>query len=213
MTGWPVHRRTRAGVSRSFQSLELFESSTVRENLGVASDPAGTLTYLADLVAPRRSPLSPAAVAVVRELELEDLLDVTVSELPYGSRRLVAIARAVASEPSVLLLDEPAAGLDSVETRELARALRRLVDGWGIGVLVIEHDMSFVMSLCDELVVLNFGHQIARGTPDEVRRDPDVVAAYLGEELVPLTTEATDGEAFPVSVPSLSGIAASNEER
>lgn len=182
VTAWPVHRRTRAGISRSFQSLELFESSTVRENLAVASDPAGTRAYLTDLVRPQRSPLTPAALAAVRELGLESDLDTTVSALPYGRRRLVAIARAVAGEPSVLLLDEPAAGLDSTETAELARVLRRLVDGWGIGVLVVEHDMSFVMSVCDELVVLNFGHQIARGTPDVIRRDPDVIAAYLGEE-------------------------------
>lgn len=182
VTGWPVHRRTRAGVSRSFQSLELFESSTVRENLAVASDPAGGRTYLTDLVRPRRSPLTPAALAAVRELGLESDLDTTVAALPYGRRRLVAIARAIAGEPSVLLLDEPAAGLDSVETAELGRAIRRLVEGWGIGVLVVEHDMSFVMSVCDELVVLNFGHQIARGTPEEIRRDPEVVRAYLGGE-------------------------------
>jgi ABC-type branched-subunit amino acid transport system ATPase component/branched-subunit amino acid ABC-type transport system permease component len=182
ITRLPVHRRTRAGVSRSFQSLELFESSTVRENLAVASDPAGTRAYLTDLVAPRRSPLTPAALAAVRELGLDDVLDIPVSTLSYGRRRLVAIARAVAGEPLVLLLDEPAAGLDSAETAELARVLRRITESRGIGVLVVEHDMSFVMSLCDELVVLNFGHQIARGTPGEVRRDPEVVAAYLGAE-------------------------------
>jgi sulfate-transporting ATPase len=181
VTAWPVHRRTRAGLSRSFQALELFESSTVRENLAVASDPAGTKTYVTDLVAPRRDPLTPAALAAVHELGLTDALDLTVAELPYGRRRLVAIARAMASAPSVLLLDEPAAGLDSAETAELARALRRVVTAWGLGVLVVEHDMSFVMSLCDEIVVLNFGHQIARGTPAEVRADPEVVAAYLGE--------------------------------
>jgi sulfate-transporting ATPase len=155
------------------------------------------------MVAPKRSPLSPAAIAAVRELELEEYLDVVVSELPYGRRRLVAIARAVAGEPSVLLLDEPAAGLDSVETAELARVLRQLVDGWGIGVLVIEHDMSFVMSLCDELVVLNFGHQIARGTPEEVRADPDVVAAYLGEDLAARTSEPET--AVPAGLASMEG--------
>ncbi|MDN5915694.1 MAG: ATP-binding cassette domain-containing protein, partial [Pseudonocardia sp.] len=198
VTGWPVHRRTRAGLSRSFQALELFESSTVRENLAVASDPAGTTTYLTDLVAPRRNPLTPAALAAVRELGLGDCLDVTVASLPYGRRRLVAIARAMAGGPSVLLLDEPAAGLDSAETAELARALRRLVDAWTIGVLVVEHDMPFVMSLCDEIVVLNFGHQIARGTPDEVRADADVIAAYLGEEHLDATGD-TAGDAIPTA--------------
>src|SRR5690606_33087058 len=134
-------------------------------NLAVASDPAGSRTYLTDLVAPKHSPLSPAALAAVRERRLEHDLDTPVAALPYGRRRLVAIARAVAGEPSVLLLDEPAAGVDSTVTAVLARVLRRLVDAWGIGVLVVEHDMSFVMNVCDELVVLNFGHQIARGTP------------------------------------------------
>jgi ABC-type branched-subunit amino acid transport system ATPase component len=82
----------------------------------------------------------------------------------------------------VLLLDEPAAGLSSGETLELARVIRRLADAWGLGVLVIEHDMAFVMSLCDKLVVLNFGQQIASGTPEQVRSDPEVIRAYLGEQ-------------------------------
>jgi ABC-type branched-subunit amino acid transport system ATPase component len=181
--GWPVHRRTRAGLSRSFQSLELFESSTVRENLGVASDAGSKADYVTDLVAPKKSPLSPAAVAVVKELELEPLLDERVSELPYGKRRLVAIARAIATSPSVLLLDEPAAGLSSAETRELATIVRRLADEWGLGILVIEHDMAFVMRICDEIVVLNFGRQIAQGPPAQIRRDPEVIAAYLGEDI------------------------------
>lgn len=168
ITGLPVYQRTRAGISRSFQSLELFESSTVRENLSVASDPIKGSSYFTDLVAPKVSPLSPAAVAAVLELDLEQYLDTVISDLPYGTRRLVAIARAIASEPSILLLDEPAAGLSSTETQELAVVIRRLVNEWGIGVLVIEHDMAFVMSLCDEIVVLNFGNQIARGTPAEV---------------------------------------------
>ncbi|MTD17108.1 ATP-binding cassette domain-containing protein [Nakamurella sp. YIM 132087] len=197
MNGWPVHRRTRAGVSRSFQSLELFESSTVRENLGVASDPSAAASYVKDLVAPSRSPLSPAAVAAVCELDLVDSLDTVVSDLSYGRRRLVAIARAIATQPSVLLLDEPAAGLSSGETLELARVVRRLADAWGLGVLVIEHDMAFVMGLCDKVVVLNFGRQIASGTPDEVRADPEVIRAYLGEQS---TARPAGGSAGPVPV-------------
>jgi sulfate-transporting ATPase len=179
---WPVYRRTRAGVSRSFQQLELFESATVRENLMVASDGYSPLPYVTDLVRPTNPPLSATALAAVTELELQQYLDQRVSDLPYGRRRLVAIARAVAVAPSILLLDEPAAGLSATETAELATVVRRLAQEWELGILVIEHDMSFVMSVCDRITVLDFGRQIATGTPAEIRSDPAVIAAYLGEE-------------------------------
>jgi sulfate-transporting ATPase len=104
-----------------------------------------------------------------------------VQDLPYAQRRLLAIARAIASQPSVLLLDEPAAGLGDIETAELSHLVRRLADDWGFAVLLIEHDMNFVMSVCDRIVVLDFGRQIAEGTAEEVRNNPIVVAAYLGE--------------------------------
>ncbi|MBM3678224.1 MAG: ABC transporter ATP-binding protein [Actinobacteria bacterium] len=180
--GWPVFRRARAGVSRSFQQLELFESSTIRENLKVASDGYSTTPYLKDIVIPTNPPLSSTATAAVKILELEQYLDTKVSDLPYGRRRLVAIARAIAVSPSVLLLDEPAAGLSGTETQELVTVVRRLAHEWGLAVLVIEHDMSFVMNVCDRITVLDFGRQIATGTPAEIRRNPAVIAAYLGEE-------------------------------
>ena len=112
---------------------------------------------------------------------LEPQLDQQVSDLPYGKRRLLAIARAVATRPSVLLLDEPAAGLGDVETVELANLVKGLARDWGIAVLLVEHDMTFVMSVCDELVVLDFGRKIAQGSPEEIRSDPAVIAAYLGD--------------------------------
>jgi sulfate-transporting ATPase len=182
LSSLPVYRRARAGVSRSFQQLELFESNTVRENLMVASDGYSLVPYVTDLVRPTNPPLSSTATAAVRELALEQYLDTRVSDLPYGRRRLVAIARAIAVAPSILLLDEPAAGLSATETAELATVVRRLAQEWRLGVLVIEHDMSFVMSVCDRITVLDFGLQIASGTPAEIRADPAVVAAYLGEE-------------------------------
>jgi sulfate-transporting ATPase len=126
-------------------------------------------------------PLPTSVVAAIREFGLEDDLDRLVQDLPYARRRLLAIARAIASQPSVLLLDEPAAGLGDVETAELVHLVRRLADDWGFAVLLIEHDMNFVMSVCDRIVVLDFGHQIAEGTPEEIRNNPAVVAAYLGE--------------------------------
>ncbi len=179
----PAYRRARAGVSRSFQSLELFEDLTVLENLRTASDQRDWLSGLTGLVWPADPPLPPAAVAAIREFGLEDDLHRTVTDLAFGRRRLVGIARAVATQPSILLLDEPAAGLGDAESAELAALVRRLADEWGIGILLVEHDMRFVMDVCDRIVVLDFGRTIGSGTPEEIRRDPAVVAAYLGEPL------------------------------
>jgi sulfate-transporting ATPase len=181
MTRWPTFRRARAGVSRSFQSLELFEGVSVGENLLTASEERDFAAYATNLVWPGRRSYAAAAVAAIREFGLEPDLEVHPSELPYGRRRLVAIARAMASEPSVLLLDEPAAGLDEHEVAEFASLIRRLADTWGLAILVVEHDMSLVMSICDEITVIDFGREIAAGTPQEIRSNPAVIAAYLGE--------------------------------
>ena len=174
--------RARLGMSRSFQSLDLFEDLSVLDNLRTASDTRHWATPLADLFWPRTPPLSAEAVAAVDAFGLADCLDTLVKDLPYGQRRLLSIARAVAARPSVLLLDEPAAGLGEQESTELAALVRTLPDRWGIAVLLVEHDMNVVMSVCDELVVLNFGAPIATGTPAEVRADPHVIGAYLGTE-------------------------------
>jgi len=179
---WSATRRARAGMGRSFQSLELFEDSTVLENLRAASDPRDLGSYLRDLVWPVDVPLPDNVISTIREFELAEDLDRMVEDLPYGRRRLLAMARAVATESSVLLLDEPAAGLGDAETAELAHLVGRLAREWGIAVLLVEHDMNFVMAVCDELVVLDFGRQIASGPPASVRNDPAVIAAYLGEE-------------------------------
>ena len=182
ITRWAPYRRSRAGLSRSFQSLELFDDLTVRENLLSAADPRDRLAYVTDLVFPGRPPLPAPVVAAVEELGLAPLLDRRAEDLSYGQRRLVAIARAVASSPSVLMLDEPAAGLDETESAELGRLVRRLADEWGMGVLLIEHDVALVLENADRVVVLDFGHKIADGVPSEIRTDPAVRKAYLGEE-------------------------------
>ena len=178
----PAMKRARAGVARSFQSLELFEDSTVFENLSVAADPQDLRSYALDLVWPINPPLPPEVVRAVLEFQLDQDLHRDVRDLSYGKRRLLAIARAVAMSPSVLLLDEPAAGLSSTESTELARVVRRLAEDWGMAILVVEHDMNFVMGVCDQVMVLDFGNLIASGSPGQIRSDPAVIAAYLGDD-------------------------------
>jgi sulfate-transporting ATPase len=193
---WSPRRRARAGIGRSFQSLELFEDMTVRDNLRTASDRRDTLAYLTDLAWPRNPGLPGTAVAALREFGLDADLDRMPSELPYGRRRLVGIARAVASEPSILMLDEPAAGLDERESRELGELVRRLAKDWGLGILLVEHDVALVMSVCDRIVALDFGCVIAEGTPEEIRGSAAVVSAYLGE---PADDDAGSEAAIPAT--------------
>ena len=143
---------------------------------------AGRGAYITDLVRPGDRPLNGTAIAAVQEFGLEAELERRPDELPLGKRRLVAIARAVAAKPSVLLLDEPAAGLDELETAELGQLIRRLATEWGLAVLVIEHDVSLVLSISDRIEVLQFGRTLASGTPAEIRADQRVIDAYLGRD-------------------------------
>jgi sulfate-transporting ATPase len=177
---WSPDRRARAGVSRSFQSLELFDSLSVRDNLHVACDSATRLVFLTDLVHPARQSMSSTAQEAIDDFGLGATLDRRPDDLPYATRRLVAIARAVATSPSVLLLDEPAAGLDDAETAELSILIRRLATQWRLAVIVVEHDMSLVLKTCDRIEVLDQGRHLASGTPEEIRHDQAVLDAYLG---------------------------------
>ena len=179
--GWSARRRSAGGLARSFQSVELFAGLTVRENLAVACESAsGRLRYVSDLVRPGRIRLSPAALQAVEDFGLAGDLDRAAESLPFGRRRLVAIARAVAAQPSVLLLDEPAAGLDDVETAELSVLVRSLAHDWGIAVLLVEHNLDMVLQLCDRVTVMVTGSVLYSGTPADVRNHPDVLAAYIG---------------------------------
>lgn len=180
LEGLSPSRRARLGLGRSFQSPELFEDLTVIDNLRAASDRPSWHHYVTDLVAPTKPRLPVAVVAAIEEFDLEADLDRKPTELAFGTRRLVGIARAVAYQPSVLLLDEPASGLDERERKELTILLRKLADEWRFAILLVEHDMNVIMTVCDRVTVLNFGKTIAVGTPGEISEDSAVVEAYLG---------------------------------
>lgn len=166
-TRFPPHRRAKLGLARTFQRLELFASLSVRDNVRVAADLAG------------RRHVKRAVERILARVGLVEVADRTAGELPTGSARLVEIARALATQPTVLLLDEPASGLSDAETEHLAHLLRNLASE-GLAILLVEHDVNFIMDVCDSIYVLNLGEVIAHGTPEEIKHDPLVLSAYLG---------------------------------
>ena len=180
LDSFPVYARARAGLARSFQSLELFEDMSVRDNLRVAAEVEHG-GYAVTLARPTGGPLDAATARTAADLGLLDHLDAQPSSLSYAARRLLAVARAAARDPDVLLLDEPAAGLDAPDRAHLGDVIRRLADERRMGVLLVEHDVELVMRLSDRVIVLDRGRVIAAGPPEEVRREPAVIAAYLGE--------------------------------
>jgi branched-chain amino acid transport system ATP-binding protein len=173
VTKAPPHRRAHLGMNRTFQRLEVFGSMTAYDNIRTAAEIAG-LNH-------RRGVRGATAVTdrVVELLGLEEVVDRRADALPTGQARLVELGRALATDPKVVLLDEPASGLDDVESARLAGVLQQLVAD-GLAVLLVEHDMDLVMQLCSTINVLDFGQIIACGTPAEVRADDAVRAAYLG---------------------------------
>jgi sulfate-transporting ATPase len=180
MNGLSTVQRARSGLARSFQSLELFDDMTVLDNLRAGSEKRDALAFATDLIYPRKERLSPATVAAIKEFHLENCLLRLPAELPYGLRRLIAIARAVSMQPSVLLLDEPAAGLDAEQRKELTRLIKRLASDWGMGIVLVEHDVGMVLDASDRVYVIDFGIPIASGTPDEITQNAAVKLAYLG---------------------------------
>jgi branched-chain amino acid transport system ATP-binding protein len=178
LAGLPPHARARRGLARTWQSTELFDDLTVRENLTVAATRPSWLALAGELVG-RNAGDDTATDEALALLELGSLADAMPSELTQGQRKLVGVARAIAMGPRLLCLDEPAAGLDTHESGELGRQLRQIADA-GTATLLIDHDMGLVLAICDRIVVLEFGKVIAAGPPEEVRRDPLVVKAYLG---------------------------------
>jgi branched-chain amino acid transport system ATP-binding protein len=179
ITGHRAHRLARAGLARTFQSVELFDDLTVEENLMVASELPGALTALAQVILPGRAPRQEAVDWALGVTDLVEVARRYPSELSHGRRKLVGVARALATRPSLVLLDEPAAGLDTDETAVLGAQLRRLPEH-GVTILLIDHDMGLVLDVCDTVMVLDFGKLIARGTPAQIRANEKVVEAYLG---------------------------------
>jgi branched-chain amino acid transport system ATP-binding protein len=172
MSGVKPHERARLGLARTFQRLEVFGSLTTFENILVAAE-----------IRKRWSSedVDPVAVAneILDRVDIRDVAKHRVDSLPTGQARLVELARALASAPRLLLLDEPSSGLGDEETELFAQLLRKLTSE-GLGILIVEHDVELVMGLCGRIHVLDFGRKIAAGTPEEVRADPAVQAAYLG---------------------------------
>ena len=171
VTGWSSHRRARAGLARTFQHSRSFRSLSVRENVEVAA--LGTGARARD--ARRR------AGALLELLGLERAADASAGALAHGDERRLGVARALATEPQFVLMDEPAAGLPEAEVPEFEAVVRSVRDDHGAGVLLIDHNMALIMAVCDRLHVLDRGRTLAEGTPAEIRGNLDVTAAYLGE--------------------------------
>ena len=179
-----------AGVARTFQNIRLFSGMSVLENLLIAQHNklmrASGWSVLGLFGAPSYRQAEGAAVELSRywleKINLIDRADEPAGDLPYGDQRRLEIARAMCSEPQILCLDEPAAGLNPRETADLNGLLRFIRDESGVGVLLIEHDMSMVMEISDHIIVLDYGQKIAEGDPEAVRTNPDVIRAYLGDD-------------------------------
>jgi branched-chain amino acid transport system ATP-binding protein len=186
ITALPRHDRVGLGIGRSFQNLALFRTLSVRDNVLAGAHHLGQAGFLSSALRLPWAVQEAAAIAAMAErliglLDLDAVAGTVVSSLPFGTQKRVELARALISRPKLLLLDEPAAGLNHAEVGELAGLLRRIRVEFNLAILLVEHHMNLVMQVSDKVVALDFGRKIADGTPDEVRCDEGVITAYLGK--------------------------------
>ena len=186
----PAHRRARRGLARTWQATELFADLTVTANLAVAALRPRPGQLMQDLVRPGRDTADGLAEGLLGAAGLAGLAHQLPGQLTLAEQKLVSVARALAGQPRVLLLDEPAAGLSGSQAYELGRELRVIVSGDDVGILLVEHDVNLIMSICDYVYVLDFGKLISAGPPAAVRADPAVIAAYLGHAARPGTLQS-----------------------
>ncbi len=185
--GMTTAKVNRLGVARTFQNIRLFNDMTVLDNVKVGMHNSIKCGFLSSLL--RLPPYYKAEKAANKKamelldfMGLADVADAKAGSLPYGVQRRLEIVRALATDPSIILLDEPAAGMNPSETEELMHQIRRIRDTFQIAIFLIEHDMNLVMNVCEGIVVVNYGRIIAKGTPEQIKNDPAVIEAYLGRK-------------------------------
>ena len=185
--GMPVHKVNKLGIARTFQNIRLFSEMTALDNVKVGMHNEIKCSFLASLFRlpsyyRAEAAANLKAMELLEFMGLADVADQKAGSLPYGVQRRLEIVRALATNPSIILLDEPAAGMNPSETTELMHQIRRIRDTFHIAIFLIEHDMNLVMNVCETIAVVNYGRLIAKGTPDEIRENPAVIEAYLGKQ-------------------------------